>query len=581
MYGRAIALCTFCACGPKALADARYDGVGQIIVRGTGNTLASIAEDIGKPEVFAYDTQTRTADCNAGISFLGTGGELTIGKKDDPQAGETLRIICAPDGENRSRSISVQDATLNVYHSKVVGVDSKIKRGEYRFGGVAYNYRGGGEVIGSEIHSALMGLQVSTRAPVELVVKETKLVDCGSGLFWSADTADCVGVDGLDVSSGTKYGVILRLPTSRPGPLVLRNTDLGNSVVAVDTIGRKYGGSTVLFVNTVVNPKRAWFQEGFGINRIVSAWEQYIWVTDFDQHALPDGKLLLKSMGPDGKAVLSGKVIRMNAAGEAWLALPVSVISGADKKPREGPVTNHLEAASGATVFKSVCEGWTETGKLGWRLERQNDASWKRLSIPYKPPEALQTKVPENLCANGSFEAETSPGYADAWSYWRFFEMKPGGWGIMKPGGKMVRFGLDKGVFYEGEKSLIMPPGMPIYHHPPAGIGTKQLFKGRTYTISFYAKSDRPDTRICIWRWGVPRSQVYFTVDTEWKRYHTTLRDLRRSGMLSIINAPTMSFNQPDKVLDNQGCLWLDAVQIEEGEELHPFMRSDYVCPER
>ena len=580
-YGAA-GLAVFLACaGPALAGSARYDGAGQILLSGKGNTLASIAKDIGKPDVFSYDAQTRTAECRAGITFLGTDGEFSIGKRDDPDAGETLRIVCEADGGNRSRSITVQHATLNIYHSKVVGVTSKIKRGKYRFGEVQYYYAGGGEVVDSEIHSAGMGLQVMTRAPVTLVIKDVKCVNCGCGLLWSADTTDCVWVDGLDVSDGTEYGVLLRLPTSRPGPIVLRNSVFGNSVVALSTITGKYGGSTVLFVNTVVKPNRVWFQDGFGINKIVNAWEQHIWMTDFDQHALPDGKLLLKSTAPDGSEVIPGRTFRMNAAGEAWLPLPVSVITGADKKPKEEQVRNCLEAASGTTVFKTVIEDWQESGKLGWRLERQNDASWTRVSIPYKIPEDLLTDVPENLCANGGFEVETSPGYPDTWSFWRFFEMEPGGWGIMKRGGKRVRFGLDKEVFYEGEKSLAFPPGMAIYHNPPAGIGTKQLFKGKTYTVSFYAKSDKPDTKICLWRWGVGNSQAYFTVGGEWQRYHVTLRDLDQTGMLCFINAPVSLFDIPDEDLVNQGRLWLDAVQVEEGEELHPFMPSGYVCPER
>jgi hypothetical protein len=158
--------------------------------------------------------------------------------------------------------------------------------------------------------------------------------------------------------------------------------------------------------------------------------------------------------------------------------------------------------------------------------------------------------------------------------------MKPG-WGITRKGGELVRFGLDREVVYHGEKSLVLPPGFPMYHHPPAGAGTRMLHKGKTYTVSFYARSDKPDNKICIWRWGVVRSQEYFTVGTEWKRYHVTLRDLEQGGMLSIINAPVMRFDLPDDVREKQGRLWLDAVQIEEGEELHPFMSSNYVCPER
>lgn len=560
---------------------ARYDGEGQIVLSGAGNTLKSIAGDIDKEQVFSYNAETRVAECRAGISFLGTEGELTVGVKGVPGAAETLRIICEPDGESRSRSISVQDATLNIYHSRIEGVESAMGRGKYRFGGLSYNYRGGGEVVDSQIHSALMAVQVQTRHPVELLLKDVKCVGCGMGLWWAPDVADNTLIDGLDVSEGTKYGVLLRVPVSRPSPLKLRNTVLGRAQVVMDTVGRKHGGSTVLFVNTMVDPARVWFQEGFGINRIVSAWEQYVFMTDFDHHALPDGKLLLRSTSEGGEEVLASRTRRVNPAGEAWLPLPVSVISGRNKEPRQEKVVNDLEAASAQSPFRRVVEGWTESAALGWRLERQNDGSWKKLSIPYTAPENLDTKAPKNLCANGGFEVTTSPGYPDAWKWWRFFEMKPGGWGIMKPGGRLMRFGIDTEVVYEGEKSLVLPPGLPIYYEPPAGIGTRQLYKGKTYTISFYAKSENPEATITMWRWGVPRSQVHFTISPEWTRYHTTLRDLKETAMPALINAPTMGFDQPDEVFENQGRVWLDAVQIEEGDELHPFMPSGYVCPER
>jgi len=80
-YARGVGLALLLHCAGEVQAGARYDGVREIVLSGTGNTLASIAADIGKPQVFAYDAQTRTADCRAGLAFLGTGGELTIGRK--------------------------------------------------------------------------------------------------------------------------------------------------------------------------------------------------------------------------------------------------------------------------------------------------------------------------------------------------------------------------------------------------------------------------------------------------------------------------------------------------------------------
>ena len=592
-------LALFLLCGRDVKAGAKYDGAGTVIVSGMENTLASIAADIGKPDVFSYDAKTRTADCKASISFEGSrwvdaklteGARLTIGKKDDPQAGETLRIVCDPEGEPSSRRIFADNATLNIYHSKIVGVNSRIGGGKYRFHGVQYYSRGTGEILHAQIHGARTGLSVASRAPAGAVVKDLKCADCAIGLSWTTGKGNCLQVDGLDVSEDVKYGVYFTFSPSRTSPATVRNAALGNAMVVMNTQSRKFAKGTALFVNAVVKPNRVWFQKGFGESKVVSGWEQYVQMTDFDTKPLPDGKLLLKSTMPDGQEALPPETTLVNGAGEAWAFLPVSVITEVEGKQKEDPVTSQLSASSADTPFKTVRDAWKEPERGGWRLERMSDGSWNGVSVSYKAPKDLQRQILENLCANGGFEVETSPGYPDCWATRGFIERKPGGWGILGRSGyvegaedqepqALVRWGLDREVFYEGKKSMTMPPMAIMHYWPPPGIGIKELLKGKTYTVSFYARTDKPGTRIWVWRWMVIKSQEGFTLTDKWERYSVTWRDLPGNALLFFRNMPQF-YDSTEEELAAQGQLWLDAVQIEVGDKLHPFMPSGYVCPE-
>ena len=83
--GVVIVFCAVCAgahVANKALAEAVHDGKGRIEISAKGNTLASIAADVGKDAVFSYDAATRTAVSSCGL-FVRKDAEVTMGKKGD------------------------------------------------------------------------------------------------------------------------------------------------------------------------------------------------------------------------------------------------------------------------------------------------------------------------------------------------------------------------------------------------------------------------------------------------------------------------------------------------------------------
>jgi hypothetical protein len=80
-----------------------------IVITGRGVRLRNIARLLGKPKLFRYDEQTRTAVCYTNLVVSG-GAELVL-------KGETLRMHCKRDGEHEIRIM--QGATIKVIDSRI------------------------------------------------------------------------------------------------------------------------------------------------------------------------------------------------------------------------------------------------------------------------------------------------------------------------------------------------------------------------------------------------------------------------------------------------------------------------------
>lgn len=130
--------------------------------------------------------------------------------------------------------------------------------------------------------------------------------------------------------------------------------------------------------------------------------------------------------------------------------------------------------------------------------------------------------------------------------------------------------------FETGSEHLRLPrdASIPAWHGDYSlrfGVGqtsiqSKYLFQllrpGRSYRVSFYARSDRAGE--CVFTsWNQSYSMIIhqrFQVDTSWRRLSFAF------PVSKTVTSPTMGFSK-----DGEQTLWIDAIQISEGEELPDF----------
>jgi len=108
-------------------------GLKQLCVYGPGNTLESVARDIGCEKVFTYDKKTKQATTSADMIRICYGGELIIGDENDSSKGETLEFKKWPSGYSYSgfRDGICCNGLLRVHHSRVIGNGRPAITGQY------------------------------------------------------------------------------------------------------------------------------------------------------------------------------------------------------------------------------------------------------------------------------------------------------------------------------------------------------------------------------------------------------------------------------------------------------------------
>jgi len=84
-----------------------------IFVYGRGNTLASIARDIGDDNVFSWNNEGRKAVTSARLIRVTYGGEVIIGDREKPLEGETLEFSDGYDFRG--------NGTIRIYNSRIRG----------------------------------------------------------------------------------------------------------------------------------------------------------------------------------------------------------------------------------------------------------------------------------------------------------------------------------------------------------------------------------------------------------------------------------------------------------------------------
>jgi hypothetical protein len=221
----------------RSAASVRND---VIDVRGPSNTLASVARNVNNPAIFSYDPVTRTAICNAAMTIAADSG-LTIGDKDNPQLGETLKGL---------RDRLEVSGRLEIYNSRFVEC-SKI-RTRYAAGRVIIR---DSEFSHSTTAHSLFGAK-RPRGTRVYDIKGADVHDCENYVFWLGTRGlgplvDCRIHDnpkGLGPAGDREYTLVQK--GGKPVPIVLVDCELWNNPIGVGVYGNAYGENDWIYVNT-------------------------------------------------------------------------------------------------------------------------------------------------------------------------------------------------------------------------------------------------------------------------------------------------------------------------------------------
>ncbi len=156
-----------------------------------------------------------------------------------------------------------------------------------------------------------------------------------------------------------------------------------------------------------------------------------------------------------------------------------------------------------------------------------------------------------------------NPGFEDGFDYWMFYSL-----GRITETGIFEHYSIDESTAFEGKRSLKILGEKNQFPAPPATF-TIPLQAGAAYTLSFYAKTDKPGFGVISTGgttdvWGSFIKGGRFELSTEWKRY---------SYSFSPSNKATTLFLGVDSPKEN--CtVWLDAVQLEKSNSLSEFTKA-------
>jgi hypothetical protein len=178
--------------------------------------------------------------------------------------------------------------------------------------------------------------------------------------------------------------------------------------------------------------------------------------------------------------------------------------------------------------------------------------------ITYEKPAPLSP----NLLINGSFEYATNPDIPDYWAgngkRYRTQGLTADLYTEKALGIFHEKFYLDKQTAFDGKNSMrIQAP----FHLQSKNINVKP---NNNYTISFYIKASNNGQTVSIGATpdaiNTPFKDNIITVNKEWSRHELHLTDYPQKSLSFFVNPLTA-----DKI-------WVDAIQIEAGNEATPFM---------
>lgn len=189
--------------------------------------------------------------------------------------------------------------------------------------------------------------------------------------------------------------------------------------------------------------------------------------------------------------------------------------------------------------------------------EADNEIAFKDLQVALLPRETHAANATRNRAAwNPSFESGLW-----GWSV-KFFRYPV-------PGDRLSRMELDDTTAAEGATSLkvICENGVVNVRNNRAQVQTNILrpTPNRDYTVSFWAKADRPTRLVAAFDHTCRRA---FTLTETWQRYSMT-------GRMAKVGA--WEYNELKFTSDLKGqTFWLDGVQVEEGGEATAFVPGEW-----
>jgi len=191
----------------------------------------------------------------------------------------------------------------------------------------------------------------------------------------------------------------------------------------------------------------------------------------------------------------------------------------------------------------------------------------------YRPGHIIPAGERTNLVPNASFECGAAGWGSAEWdraTHW---------------GGRMNRlFGvLDKGQAFHGQCSLridLSPENQPVsffdyfdLHRTPvwaplaANIGFIEVEPGRPYTLSLYMKAAEADTpaRLAVRQFQGRRFEEAVRVSQRWERHALAFKPTSR--WCYVLAGPDLRKTKENPNPPRRATLWLDAVQLEQGEK--------------
>jgi len=547
-------------CAQVLWAKAVYDGTARIEISGKGNTLSSVAKDIGDPGVFSYDGGTRTAACRAVHVTVVNGGELTIGVKGQKDKGETLILECkvAPgltkdkitqDKEKYGFSVR-EGGSLNIYHSKVNANNGLINASTARHSGIAYGSLSSGQIVDAELRK-MKCLQARHNQLLE--VDGLLIEDCVMGVYLHSANALIKRLETKNVTRAAfvrgredrKVRFVSCSLSRRYGEAILcSRTDRGKKPVVIDFVDCSLPDDPAKRVS--IRGDRG----NIGI-RVLHAVK--LRLLDANNAPLSGTRVELVS-NSDGAPEVVSAVTVTDDDGNTWFTVPeyVDYVGdiAASPTPKHIRYANRLAISDGSVLKQS----WAPGEKSALVFTRTTDG-FSESKAAFTAGKAVSIR---NLVNNSSFEITSYPGVPDCWWPRTWKQFTEDGRGRCKPGDPLTFLGIDRKNPYHGKQCLRIGPNIArgIWRLPAMSSG------GKTFTASAYMRSDTPGTKakIGFGRGGV--EEPIFELTSEWKRYHFTAF-VPRAYILCLLSL-------------GPGDACIDAIQLEEGDTLHPYVGDNY-----